>query len=75
MPTVRRRRPNNRMFKLNAKSRIALGQVGANRFSLPANTVRELYRHRWQVGIFLYWIKQHLRIKAFFGTSLSAVQT
>jgi IS4 transposase len=34
-----------------------------------------LYRHRWQIEIFFKWIKQHLHIKAFFGTSLNAVQT
>jgi IS4 transposase len=34
-----------------------------------------LYRHRWQIEIFFKWIKQHLRIKAFFGTSPNAVQT
>ncbi len=46
-----------------------------NHFGLPANTIGELYRHRWQIEIFFKWIKQHLRIKAFFGTSLNAVQT
>jgi hypothetical protein len=46
-----------------------------NNFPLPALTVAELYRCRWQVELFFRWIKQHLRIKAFFGTSENAVIT
>jgi len=46
-----------------------------NNFELPALTVAELYRCRWQVELFFKWIKQHLRIKAFFGTSENAVKT
>jgi hypothetical protein len=46
-----------------------------NNFSLPALTVTELYRCRWQIELFFKWIKQHLRIKAFFGTSENAVKT
>ena len=46
-----------------------------NNFSLPALTVTELYRYRWQVELFFKWIKQHLRIKKFYGTSENAVQT
>lgn len=46
-----------------------------NHFSLPATTISALYRHRWQIEIFFKWIKQHLHIKAFFGTSLNAVKT
>ena len=46
-----------------------------NNFSLPALTITELYRYRWQVELFFKWIKQHLRIKAFFGTSENAVKT
>jgi hypothetical protein len=46
-----------------------------NSFDLPALTVTELYRCRWQVELFFKWIKQHLRIKAFFGTSENAVKT
>lgn len=46
-----------------------------NHFGLPALTVGELYRCRWQVELFFKWIKQHLRIKAFFGTSENAVKT
>jgi hypothetical protein len=46
-----------------------------NDFSLPALTIAELYRSRWQIELFFRWIKQHLRIKAFFGTSPNAVRT
>lgn len=46
-----------------------------NNFSLPAKTIAELYRCRWQVELFFKWIKQHLRIKSFFGTSENAVKT
>jgi hypothetical protein len=46
-----------------------------NNFALPAITITELYRCRWQVELFFKWIKQHLRIKAFFGTSENAVKS
>ena len=46
-----------------------------NQFMLPALTIAELYRYRWRVEIFFKWIKQHLRIKKFFGTSQNAVKT
>lgn len=46
-----------------------------NNFSLPALSVASLYRRRWQIELFFKWIKQHLRIKAFFGTSENAVKT
>ncbi len=46
-----------------------------NQFMLPALTIAELYRYRWRVEIFFKWIKQHLRIKKFFGTSENAVKT
>jgi transposase len=46
-----------------------------NNFSLPALTIAELYRYRWQIELFFKWIKQHLRIKSFFGTSENAVKT
>jgi len=46
-----------------------------NNFALPAITITELYRCRWQVELFFKWIKQHLRIKVFFGTSENAVKT
>jgi transposase len=46
-----------------------------NNFILPALTICDLYRYRWQVELFFKWIKQHLRIKSFFGTSENAVKT
>ena len=46
-----------------------------NNFVLPALTITELYRCRWQVELFFKWIKQHLRIKAFFGTSENAIKS
>ena len=45
-----------------------------NNFSLPAMTIAELYRCRWQVELFFKWIKQNLRIKTFYGTSENAVK-
>ena len=46
-----------------------------NNFDLPALTITQLYRCRWQVELFFKWIKQHLRIKAFYGTTENAVKT
>lgn len=46
-----------------------------NNFRIPALTVARLYKARWRVELFFKWIKQHLRIKAFFGTSPNAVKT
>jgi len=46
-----------------------------NCFTLPAITIAQLYKCRWQVELFFKWIKQHLRIKAFFGTTENAVKT
>ena len=46
-----------------------------NNFALPALTIARIYKCRWQVELFFKWIKQHLRIKAFFGTSENAVKT
>jgi hypothetical protein len=45
-----------------------------NNFELPATTIAELYKSRWHIEIFFKWIKQHLRIKNFFGTSENAVK-
>jgi hypothetical protein len=47
----------------------------SNNFALPALTITDLYRCRWKVELFFKWIKQHLRIKTFFGTSENAVKT
>jgi len=46
-----------------------------NNFALPALTIASLYKCRWQVELFFKWIKQNLRIKAFYGTSMNAVKT
>ena len=46
-----------------------------NNFAAPALTIAQIYKCRWQVELFFKWIKQHLRIKAFFGTSANAVKT
>jgi hypothetical protein len=47
----------------------------SNNFELPALTITQMYKCRWQVELFFKWIKQHLRIKAFYGTSENAVKT
>jgi len=46
-----------------------------NNMQLPAATIAELYKSRWQIELFFKWIKQHLRIKKFFGTSANAVKS
>ena len=46
-----------------------------NNFALPAITIAHLYKSRWHVELFFKWIKQHLQIKAFYGTSENAVKT
>ena len=46
-----------------------------NNFILPATTIAELFRYRWKIELFFKWIKQHLRIKALYGTSENAVKT
>lgn len=46
-----------------------------NNFTIPALVIAQLYKCRWQVELFFKWIKQHLRIKAFYGTTENAVKT
>jgi IS4 transposase len=46
-----------------------------NNFDFPAYTVAQLYKCRWQIELFFKWIKQHLRIKSFYGRSVNAVKT
>lgn len=46
-----------------------------NNFSIPALTISVLYKNRWKIELFFKWIKQHLKIKSFYGTSLNAVKT
>jgi len=59
-------------FDAESKNRIV---VLTNHFDLPALTIAQLYKARWRIELFFKWIKQHLRIKAFFGTSPNAVKT
>ena len=57
-------------------SRSTLADANENRdWPLPALTIAQIYKCRWQVELFFKWIKQHLRIKAFYGTSENAVKT
>lgn len=46
-----------------------------NNFEIPARTVADLYKHRWQIELFFKWIKQHLKIQVFWGYSFNAVKT
>jgi hypothetical protein len=46
-----------------------------NNFTLPALSIADLYKYRWKIELFFKWIKQHLRIKSFYGTSVNAVKT
>ena len=47
----------------------------SNNFKLSAKPIADIYKSRWQVGLFFKWIKQNLKIKSFFGTSKNAVLT
>jgi hypothetical protein len=66
--------PLRRIHYLDPEKRLDLVFL-TNNFLLPALTIAELYRSRWQVELFFRWIKQHLHIKAFYGTSENAVKT
>jgi hypothetical protein len=59
-------------FDIETKKRL---KFLTNNFTLPALTITQIYKCRWQVELFFRWIKQHLRIKAFYGTSENAVKT
>jgi Domain of unknown function (DUF4372)/Transposase DDE domain len=63
-----------RVTYFDAETNQRLGFL-TNNFTLPALTIALIYKCRWQVELFFKWIKQHLRIKAFFGTSSNAVRT
>src|SRR5271169_1317782 len=63
-----------RVSYFDAETRQRLGFL-TNNFVLPALTIAQIYKCRWQVELFFKWIKQHLRIKAFYGTSENAVKT
>src|SRR5665213_3357107 len=66
--------PLRRIHYFDAKKDLRLIFL-TNNFQLPALTIADLYRARWSVELFFRWIKQHLHIKSFFGTSENAVKT
>jgi hypothetical protein len=66
--------PMRRVTYFDAETNKRL-QFLTNNFALPAFTIAQIYKCRWQVELFFKWIKQHLRIKAFYGTSENAVKT
>ena len=66
--------PLRRVSYLDVETRKRFKFV-TNNFTLPALTIAKIYKCRWQVELFFKWIKQHLRIKAFYGTSENAVKT
>jgi transposase len=66
--------PLRRVSYLDVKTRKRFKFL-TNNFILPAVTIAQIYKCRWQVELFFKWIKQHLRIKAFYGTSENAVKT
>ena len=63
-----------RRIKFNDPNRQQTLVVLTNDFELPAWIITQLYKARWQIELFFKWIKQHLRIKSFYGTSLNAVK-
>src|SRR6266581_4462602 len=63
-----------RIHYFDAETNIRLKFL-TNNFALPALTIAQIYKSRWQVELFFKWIKQHLRIKAFYGTNQNAVKT
>ena len=66
--------PLRRVSYLDVKTRKRFKFL-TNNFTLPALTITQIYKCRWQAELFFKWIKQHLRIKAFYGTSENAVKT
>ena len=66
--------PLRRIHYFDAEKQLRLIFL-TNNFQLQALTIAQLYRARWQVELFFRWIKQHLRIRAFYGTSENAVKT
>ncbi len=66
--------PLRRVTYVDADTQKHLGFI-SNNFDLPALTIAQIYKCRWQVELFFKWIKQHLRIKAFYGTRENAVKT
>ena len=78
LATVESRRaypsPLRRVRYVDPETKKRLGFL-TNNFTLPALTIAQLYKSRWNVELFFRWIKMHLRIKAFYGTSENAVKT
>ena len=66
--------PLRRVRCYDPEQRRSLGFL-TNNFTLPALTIAQLYKSRWKVELFFKWIKQHIRIKAFYGTSENAVKS
>jgi hypothetical protein len=66
--------PLRRVSYLDVKTKKRLKFL-TNNFVLPALTIAQIFKARWQIELFFKWVKQHLRIKAFFGTSENAVKT
>jgi len=64
-----------RRIKYYDKKTDKLYEFITNNFTLPAKTIADLYKSRWEVELFFKWIKQHLKIKKFWGTSQNAVKT
>src|ERR1035438_5325383 len=73
-PRESTRMPLRRVNYFDLETRKRFGFL-TNNFALPALTITKIYKCRWQVELFFKWIKQHLRIKAFYGTSENAVKT
>jgi hypothetical protein len=69
---VTRTKKNNKFRRIYSQKQLVFL---TNNFVLPALTIANLYKCRWQIELFFKWIKQHLRIKAFYGTSINAVKT
>ena len=65
--------PLRRIRVYNAQNQVHLVLL-TNQMDLPATAIAELYRQRWQVELFFKWIKQHLRIRSFYGRSQNAVR-
>ena len=65
----------SRLFVIHEAKAFFVTRAKSNNFVLKPQLIADLYRQRWQVELFFKWIKQHLRIKVFFGTSENAVKT
>lgn len=76
IPSIRRKYPEPlRRVRYRDQDRDKRFAFLTNNFDLPAKTIADIYRLRWRVELFFKWIKQHLRIKAFYGVSENAVRS